>query len=35
VVRWVLSWQPDLKVLSPASLRDRVREKMEDALRRE
>jgi predicted DNA-binding transcriptional regulator YafY len=33
VVRWVLSWQPDLKVLSPASLGKRVREKMEEGIR--
>jgi predicted DNA-binding transcriptional regulator YafY len=33
VVRWVLSWMPDVKVLSPKSLRDRVCEKLEAGLR--
>lgn len=33
LVRWILSWQPDCRVLSPKSLRDRVREKMRQALR--
>ncbi len=28
LVRWILSWQPDVKVLSPESLRDRVNEKL-------
>ncbi len=28
LVRWILSWQPDVKVLSPSRLRDRIREKM-------
>ena len=32
LVRWILSWQPDVKVLSPRRLRDRVREKMRTAL---
>jgi predicted DNA-binding transcriptional regulator YafY len=32
LVRWILSWQPDVKVLSPCCLRDRVREKMRTAL---
>lgn len=32
VVRWVLSWQPDVRVLSPKVLRDRVEEKMRIAL---
>lgn len=32
LVRWILSWQPDMKVISPISLRDRVREKLKDGL---
>ena len=28
VIRWVLSWMPDVKVLVPKSLRDRVSEKL-------
>jgi proteasome accessory factor B len=32
VVRWVLSWQPDMKVLAPLRLRERVEEKMREAL---
>jgi predicted DNA-binding transcriptional regulator YafY len=32
LVRWILSWQPDVRVLSPKRLRDRVREKMAQAL---
>jgi predicted DNA-binding transcriptional regulator YafY len=30
--RWVLSWMPDVEVLAPRSLRDRVREKLREAL---
>ena len=33
VVRWILSWMPDVKVLAPKSLRDRVSEKLEAGLR--
>ncbi len=33
VIRWVLSWMPDVKVLAPKSLRDRVCEKLEAGLR--
>jgi predicted DNA-binding transcriptional regulator YafY len=33
VVRWILSWMPDVKVLAPKSLRDRVRDKLLDGLR--
>jgi predicted DNA-binding transcriptional regulator YafY len=33
LVRWVLSWMPDVKVLSPRSLRDRIAEKLRDGLR--
>jgi len=32
LVRWVLSWVPDVEVLAPRSLRDRVREKLREAL---
>jgi proteasome accessory factor B len=33
LVRWVLSWMPDVKVLVPKSLRDRIAEKLRDGLR--
>lgn len=33
VIRWVLSWMPDVKVLAPKSLRDRICEKLEAGLR--
>ena len=33
LVRWVLSWMPDVKVLAPQSLRDRIAEKLRDGLR--
>ena len=33
LVRWILSWQPDVKVLAPKRLRDRIREKMQEGLR--
>jgi len=29
LVRWVLSWVPDVEVLAPRSLRGRVREKLQ------
>jgi len=32
VVRWILSWMPDVKVLAPKSLRDRITEKLRDGL---
>ena len=32
LVRWVLSWMPDVEVLAPQSLHDRVREKLREAL---
>ncbi len=32
-VRWVLSWMPDVKVLAPKSLRDRITEKLQAGLR--
>ena len=32
LVRWVLSWMPDVEVLAPQSLRERVREKLREAL---
>lgn len=31
LVRWVLSWQPDCRVISPKRLRLRVEEKMREA----
>ena len=34
LVRWILSWQPDVKVLAPRRLRERVNEKMKQALSR-
>lgn len=33
LVRWVLSWQPDVRVISPKSLHVRVREKMHAGLK--
>lgn len=33
LVRWVLSWMPDVKVLAPKTLRDRIAEKLRDGLR--
>jgi len=33
LIRWVLSWMPDIKVLAPSSLRDRIVEKLQDGLR--
>lgn len=33
LVRWILSWQPDVQVLKPVELRQRVREKMMCGLR--
>jgi predicted DNA-binding transcriptional regulator YafY len=33
LVRWVLSWMPDVKVLAPKSLRNRIAEKLRDGLR--
>lgn len=33
LVRWVLSWMPDVKVLAPKSLKDRITEKLWDGLR--
>ena len=35
LVRWVLSWMPDVKVLAPRSLRDRIAEKLRDGLQRQ
>lgn len=31
LVRFVLSWQPDVKVIRPVSLRERIREKLQEA----
>ena len=33
LVRWILSWMPDVKVLEPESLRARIVEKLQDGLR--
>ena len=33
LIRWVLSWMPDVKVLAPKSLHDRITEKLRDGLR--
>jgi predicted DNA-binding transcriptional regulator YafY len=33
LVRWILSWMPDVNVLAPKSLRDRIAEKLQDGLR--
>jgi len=33
LIRWVLSWMPDIKVLAPASLRARIAEKLQNGLR--
>jgi len=33
LVRWILSWMPDVKVLEPESLRARIVEKLRDGLR--
>jgi len=32
LIRWVLSWMPDVKVLAPKSLHDRIVEKLQDGL---
>ena len=34
LIRWVLSWMPDVKVPAPKSLRDRIKEKLRDGLSR-
>ena len=33
LIRWVLSWMPDVKVQPPKSPRDRIAEKLRDGLR--
>ena len=33
LIRWILSWMPDVKVLAPKSLKDRITEKLQDGLR--
>lgn len=33
LVRWVLSWMPDVKVLAPRSLRYRITDKLRDGIR--
>jgi hypothetical protein len=32
LVRWILSWMPEVKVLAPKSLRDRIAEKLRDGI---
>jgi len=31
-LRWILSWQPDVQVLEPSRLRERIREKLQAGL---
>ena len=33
LIRWILSWMPEVKVLAPKSLHDRIVEKLQDGLR--
>ena len=33
LIRWVLSWMPDVRVPAPRSLRDRIAEKLRDGPR--
>jgi len=33
LIRWVLSWMPDVRVLAPKSLHERIVEKLRDGLR--
>ena len=33
LIRWILSWMPDVKVLAPKSLHDRIVAKLQDGLR--
>jgi predicted DNA-binding transcriptional regulator YafY len=35
LIRWVLSWMPDVRVLAPNSLKDRIEEKLRDGLARQ
>jgi predicted DNA-binding transcriptional regulator YafY len=35
LIRWVLSWMPDVRVLAPKSLRERIEEKLRDGLARQ
>ena len=35
LIRWVLSWMPDVRVLAPKSLRERIEEKLRVGLRRQ
>mgnify|MGYP001044445828 CR=1 FL=1 len=32
LIRWILSWMPDVRVLAPKSLKDRIEEKLRDGL---
>jgi predicted DNA-binding transcriptional regulator YafY len=33
LVRWILSWMPDVKLLAPKRLRNRIAEKLRNGLR--
>jgi len=35
LIRWVLSWMPDVQVLAPKSLKDRIEQKLRDGLARQ
>jgi predicted DNA-binding transcriptional regulator YafY len=35
LIRWVLSWMPDVRVLAPKSLRERIEGKLRDGLARQ
>ena len=35
LIRWVLSWMPDVQVLAPKNLKDRIAEKLRDGLARQ
>ena len=35
LIRWVLSWMPDVRVLAPKSLKERIEEKLRDGLKRQ
>jgi predicted DNA-binding transcriptional regulator YafY len=35
LVRWALSWMPDVRVLAPQSLREWIEEKLRDGLARQ
>ena len=35
LIRWVLSWMPDVQVLAPKTLKDQIEEKLRDGLTRQ